>query len=360
MSTKISVYTALFNHESFIHDCLNSALNQTLTPSEIIVLDDASTDNSLGVLEPINNPLIKTIVENNNLGGANTSKGLEACKGDFIALLNSDDVWAPEKLEKQLNYIEQSTNIGAVFTHICAIDESGTPWSKNTLSHQKAFDATNRSRHHWLRYFFLHGNPFCASSAFIRKECIDKSGSFNGSYIQLQDLDMWIRIALEGYNLYVIEEPLTYYRIMKNADNMSSGQLGNRATYSFEYAKILRNFWSISSLEDLTRIFPDINIAEEADNSLILFYLAQYAVKQPTIHHQLFALESMSIWGGGYDAMNLAYRCHGFDFSAYRDFLARGPIRTLSRLSLRHNINSLALKVLPNSVYKRLKKAYSK
>ncbi len=355
MTPKISVFTALFNHERFINECLGSALNQTLSPSEIIVLDDASTDSSLEVLQSTSHPLIITIAEKSNFGGANTSKGLGICNSDFIALLNSDDAWAPEKLQKQLSYITSSSEIGVVFTHIYAIDESGTLWANSSQSHLKAFNITNRSRYDWLRHFFIHGNPFCASSALIRKECLDKSGSFNGSYIQLQDLDMWIRIALDGYNLCVIEEPLTYYRIMRNASNLSSGHSGARATNSFEYAKILRNYWRIPSLEELNRIFPNIHVDDGADDSLVLYYLAQYATKLPGIHHKLFALETMSKWGGNHDAMGVAYKCHGFDFSEYRDFFAHGPMRTLSRLTIRHNLNSLAYKFLPTSVYHGLK-----
>jgi len=355
MTTKVSVFTALYNHEAFISECLNSAINQTISPSEIVVLDDASTDNSFEVLSSINHPLIKTISENNNFGGANTSKGLSKCNGDFIALLNSDDAWAPEKLQKQLNCISSFSGIGAIFTHVHAIDESGNTWSNNSLNHLKAFNVTNRSRYDWLRHFFLHGNPFCASSAFIKKECLDKVGSFNGSYIQLQDLDMWIRIALDGYDLCVIEEPLTYYRIMRNGSNMSSGCSAARATNSFEYAKILRHYWRITSLEELTHIFPNLHISDGADDSLVLYYLAQYASTLPSIHHKLFAMETMSKWGGDWEAMDVAYKCHGFDFSKYCDFFAHGPIRALSRMSIRYNLNSLAYKFLPTSVYQGLK-----
>jgi len=355
MHPEISVFTALYNHERYIYECINSALNQTLSPAEIIVLDDASTDNSLEVLQSINQPLIKTVAETNNFGGANTCRGLEECSSEFIAILNSDDAWDSEKLQKQLGYITSSSDIGAVFTHIHAIDESGAHWANGSLSHLKAFNVANRSRYEWLRHFFLHGNPFCASSALIRKECLNETGSFNGSYIQLQDLDMWMRIALDGYNLYVVEEPLTYYRIMRNGGNMSSAHSGARATNSFEYAKILRNYWKIQSLEELIKIFPDLHIAEGADDSLVLYYLALYSIKLPNIHHKLFALETMSKWGGDRDALDVAYKCHGFDFSEYRNFFTHGPIRALSRLTLHHNLNSLAFKFLPTSVYQGLR-----
>lgn len=355
MTSEISVLTTLFNHERYIKDALQSALAQTLPPSEIIVLDDASTDNSLKAARSVGHPAIRVLSEKCNLGGPNTMKGLSACKGELIAILNSDDVWAPGKLEKQSSHLASSPQTGAIFTHIRTIDESGAPWTSNSHRHQQAFGAKNRSRHEWLRHFFLVGNPFCASSALIRKECFDRLGPLDGSYIQLQDLDMWIRVAIAGYDLHVIEEPLTYYRVMRDGNNMSSSRSGTRATNSFEYAKILRNYWKLTSLQELMHVFPELNVADRADDSLTLFYLAQYAAKQPSLHHRLFALETMSRWGGNLEAMSLAYECHGFDFSEYRDFFAHGPIRRLLRLSISHQMNSLAMRILPYAVYQKVK-----
>lgn len=354
MTSKISVLTTLFNHERYIEVALHSALAQTLFPSEIIVLDDASTDSSLKVAGSVSHPIIQVLSEKYNLGGPNTIKGLRACKGDLIAILNSDDVWAPGKLNEQFSHMTSSPQTGVVFTHVKTIDESGTPWTSNSDRYQQVFQVANRSRYEWLRHFFLVGNPFCASSALIRKECFDKLGPLDGRYIQLQDLDMWIRVAIAGYDLHVIEEPLTYYRVMRNGSNMSSGYSGTRATNSFEYARTLRNYWSLT-LQELISVFPEIEVADKADDSLTLFYLAQYSAMQPSLHHRLFALETMSEWGGNLEAMSLAHECHGFDFSEYRNFFVQGPFRQLLRLSIRHQINGLAMRILPYAIYQRVK-----
>ena len=108
-------------------------------------------------------------------------------------------------------------------------------------------------------------------------------------------------------------------------------------------------------MQELARVFPEISIADKADDSMTLFYLAQYAAKQPSLHHRLFALETMSVWGGSIEAMNLACECHGFNFSEYRNFFARGPIRQLLRLSVRYQINDLATKILPYALFQRMK-----
>lgn len=355
MALEISVLISLFNHEHYIADALGSALAQSLPPTEIIVLDDASTDGSLNAARSVANPIIRVLDEELNLGGPNTVKALQACRGDLVAVLNSDDMWAPEKLQLQHDCLATSPETGAVFTHVRIIDESGDCWNQDAHPFQQVFATKNRSRHEWLRHFFLVGNPFCASSALIRKKCFDHLGPFDARFIQLQDMEMWIRVAIAGYELQVIERPLTYYRVMRDGRNMSTGYSGARATNSFEYAKILRNYWQLASLNELLKIFPEIDVSKKADDSLVLFYLARFAAQLPGLHHRLFALETMSKWGGDYDAMRLAWECHGFDFRAYQNFFANGPFRKILRYDLRYQLNNLALRLLPNSAYQAVK-----
>lgn len=351
----VSVFTTLYNHERFIGQALQSALNQTFMPTEVIVMDDASTDGSVRAARAIDHPLIRVFDEKYNLGGANTVRGLSLCTGDFIAVLNSDDAWEVGKLEKQYGMMSALPNAGAVFTHVNVIDECGVQLNRNADGVQHNFNFRNRTRHEWLRYLFLDGNPFCASSAFVRRRCFDELGPLNGGYVQLQDMDMWIRIAIAGYDLHIIEEPLTYYRIMRNGSNLSSAHSGALATNLFEGAKILRHFWHLSSLEELSRVFPEMEIHDKADDSLTHFYLAQYASRLPGLHHRLFALETMSRWGGDSKAMNLARECHGFDFSQYRRFFSTGPIRQLLGLSIRYQLSRFAKMVIPPAAYQRVK-----
>lgn len=356
----ISVFITLYNHERFIRRTIQSALNQTLSPYEIIVVDDASTDDSLCAARSVVHSSIHVFREKHNLGGSNTVKGLSRCKGQFVAILNSDDAWESEKLSKQFAIMSSLQTVCAVFTHITAIDEHGVPWDFGTHQLQQNFNISNRTRHEWLRHFFLNGNPFCASSAFIRKQCLEEVGSINGSYIQLQDFDMWVRLAIAGYDLHVIEEPLTRYRVMRNGTNMSTDNVGARATNTFEYAMTLRHFWRLSSLNELTRVFPEIPVHNKADDSLILFYLARYAASLPSLHHRMFALETMFRWGGDPDSMELARECHGFGFREYRHFCSSGPIRQMLRFNIRHQLNRFFMSIMPYSIYQQIKVRLSK
>lgn len=352
---KISVFTTLYNHERYIEFALRSALRQTLPPAEIVVVDDASSDDSVRVARSIDHPLIRVLVQKQNLGGANTVKPLALCKGQFVAILNSDDAWEAAKLDKQSRVMLSRQNVGVVFTHIKAIDEYGVQWANGSHQLQQKFGARNRTRHEWLRYFFLNGNPFCASSALVRKECLDDVGPFNGSHVQLQDFDMWVRLAIGGYDIHIIEEPLTYYRVMKKGTNMSTADAGARASNTLEYAMTLRHFWRLPSLNDLICVFPEIQVHDKANDSLTLFYLARHAALLPGVHHRLFALETMFKWGGNQDAMGLAQDCHGFGFADYRNFISNGPIRQMLKCSIRYQINRFAMSVMPYSMYQRIK-----
>ena len=357
---RISVFTTLYNHEKFIKHTLQSALHQTLTPDEIIVVDDASTDHSLLAARAVEHPSVYVLEEKHNLGGANTAKGLGFCKGQFIASLNSDDAWEAEKLDKQFRLMSSLQNVGAVFTHITAIDEHGVPWASGTHQLQQTFNVRNRTRHEWLRWFFHNGNPFCASSAFVRKKFLEEVGLLNGSYIQLQDFDMWVRLAIAGYDLRVIEEPLTSYRVMRAGTNMSTDNVCARSTNAFEYATTLRHFWRLPSLNELTLVFPNMQVHSRADDSLTLYYLARYAASLPGLHHRLFALETMFRWGGNPGAMELACECHGFGFPEYRRFFSTGPIRQMLNFNMRHQLNRVFMGAMPYSTYQHIKTRIAK
>jgi hypothetical protein len=269
------------------------------------------------------------------------------CHGEFVAILNSDDTWHEEKLQKQASYMEDHPKCGAVFTHAKLIDERGITWNEGSNSLQLVFQPANRDRYGWLRHFFLRGNVFCTSSAMIRRECLDRVGLLDGRYVQLQDFDMWLRMAIAGYDLHVLEEQLTNYRAMRNNSNLSAPTIAARSIYLFEFARILRNFWNIKTLSELQSIFPEMTISVEADDSLVLFYLAHHAAAQWTIPHQLFAIETMSRWGGDMHSMSLAHKCHGFGGVEYRNFLSHKRFRDLLRRKGRALLSVMLNSVVP-------------
>jgi len=351
---RISVLTTLYNHDRYIRETIMSALGQTTPPDEIIVIDDASTDNSVSVASAISHPSIHLTRQPNNLGGATTMKGLLACTGDFIAILNSDDYWHSHKLQKQMEYMQTHPDCGAAFTRVTLVDEEGRYFGRNSHPLQSIFLADNRNRTSWLRHMFGKSNPFCASSALIRKDCLNKLGPLDGRYIQLQDLEMWLRIAINGYDLHILEDELTYYRVVKNSANMSTNNRTNRLINAYEYTKLLRHFWQIRTLKELSSIFQEITIHNNANDLLTLFYLAWFASSQGSVHHLQFAVDTMFEWGANESAMNMAYNCHGFSHADYRKFIAQNPLASIDEHTLSRRVKSLAREIIPHRIYHAL------
>lgn len=356
---RISVLTTLYNHERYIRSTLESALAQTLPPDEVVVMDDASTDASVEAARSVAHPSIRILAETRNLGGPNTMLGLQACTGEYVAILNSDDCWTPDKLAKQVAHLERHPECGAVFTHARIIDETGTPWSDGASRHAQIFNVPNRSRTAWLNHLFHRGNAFCASSALIRRRCIDLLGGLDGRYIQMQDFDLWLRIALDGWGLHLIEEPLTLYRVSRVGTNMSSGGQGARAIHGFEFAKALRGFWKLNKLELLAEIFPNMDIPAGATDSLSQFYLARYAAQLDSLPHRILAVETMHQWGGHISAMRLAHDLHGFTHSDYRNFIATHPYGKLGNTGLKGQLRNLAERFLPYHAQQWIKARFS-
>ncbi|HZR02054.1 MAG TPA: glycosyltransferase [Burkholderiales bacterium] len=322
----ISVLVTLYNHQNYIQEAIESALEQTLPPYEVIVIDDHSSDRSLEVVKRIKHPALRILAEPYNLGGQTTVKGVRNCRGDYVAILNSDDVWDSHKLERQMLHLRKHPGCGAVFTHSVLIDEHGGRWRDGSHHLQQVFQVKNRSRPEWLRYFFDNGNAFCASSAMIRAECFRRLGPLDGRYIQLQDFEMWVRIAASGYDLHIVPEPLTYYRVARKGTNLSSSTRPVRIRQTYEYALLLRNLWRIRGIAELMEVFPEEALLSRADDTLFKFCLAMIAGRRPSAHHRQFAVDCMFDAAGEQGCMALAAERFGFTHKAYREFMARNPI----------------------------------
>ncbi len=127
---KISIAICTYNGEKYIAEQINSILNQTLKPDEIIVCDDRSTDNTIKILEEIRQKSsvpVSIFINEKNLGVTkNFHKAIALCKSEYVALSDQDDVWLPEKLEKMVGFLEDTSNrkINVVFTDMLLVDDN--------------------------------------------------------------------------------------------------------------------------------------------------------------------------------------------------------------------------------------------
>lgn len=252
---KISVLLTSYNYEAFLAESVQSVLSQTFTDFELIVVDDCSTDSSVEILKSFDDPRLKIVSNKRNMG-QEYAFGLinDLASGEYIAIADADCRWLPEKLEKQVEYIDNHPDCGAVFTKANFIDENG---HTNTTAEAVAFnlfDQKNRTRQEWLRRFFYEGNCLCNPSALIRREAYKECYSTANGMWTLQDMYKWVRLFFK-YEIFILDDCLTDVRL--HGKNMSGPfSAKNHMRLSNEMYQIYNCFYSISPA-DFAIAFPD-------------------------------------------------------------------------------------------------------
>lgn len=204
---RVSVLLTCFNHVDYIAEAYESIQNQTLQDLEIIAIDDGSTDGTREWLQK--NAKNCTIIFNeSNLGTyASLNVGLKNASGEFIAILNDDDVWESQKLESQLVLFDDNSAIGLVHTNGVFIDSVGKVREGSPLG----FDFPRTECGDVLAPL-IYANKIIASAVLVRKKCFDTLGCFDERYFGSGDWQMWLRIA-QRYDVGYVDEKLTRYRI---------------------------------------------------------------------------------------------------------------------------------------------------
>jgi glycosyltransferase involved in cell wall biosynthesis len=229
---------ANFNSSKFISQTIESVISQTYINWEFIIIDDCSTDNSREIIDSYHDDRIKKIYLDHHehmVYGFNL--GISHSTGDYLARIDNDDTWEPEKLEKQIIYMEANRDCGACFTLVNVIDEFRRILTEKDTDRVRIFNTGNRNQTDWLRYFYFNGSCLCHTTVMIKREIINSVGLYNYSLVQLQDFDLWVRIA-KKYPIYVIQERLVNYRwLVRSNGNASAPSLyvSRRSNYEFHY-----------------------------------------------------------------------------------------------------------------------------
>jgi teichuronic acid biosynthesis glycosyltransferase TuaG len=202
----VSVIIPVYNAEKYIGKTLESALNQTYRNVEIVLVDDCSKDNSRQVIESYTakyNNVIYHLNEKNGGAAVARNTALQIAKGRYVAFLDSDDLWYPNKIERQLGLMKQK-NAAICYTSIEMIDE----YDKLVKGKRNVLDKVD--------YKFLLKNTMIATSTVI----IDRhlTGSFQMPLIRSgQDYATWLKLMRNGTVAYGINEVLVKYRKCENS-----------------------------------------------------------------------------------------------------------------------------------------------
>ncbi len=217
----VSVIIPVYNVKETLREALTSVLTQTYASLEIIIVDDGSTDNSLAVIENIDDPRIQIHHQENRGLAAARNAGIHQAQGEFIAFLDSDDLWQPEKIEKQVTQLLSHPEVGVSFTRSEFITAEGLPIG--TYTNAKWTDITALD-------IALTNPPSNGSTVLIRRKTLDdivllgagpQPQYFDEQLRHCEDIECWLRIALlTSWQFEGLPEPLTLYRM--NANGLSA------------------------------------------------------------------------------------------------------------------------------------------
>jgi len=223
---KVSVIIPAYNSCKYIQETIDSVINQTFQDFEIIIVDDGSVDNTKELIQAYidrHPDKIRYIYQKNQGPAAARNTGIKASESKFIALLDSDDKWLPERLEHCVRALESDERVGLVHTNIMKIREDGQ--SIGVLDRQKQFLSG-----HIFNYLLNRKAHILSPTVLFRRECCNKVGLFDEHKIciGLEDREMWLRIARE-YKILYIDKVLAYYRVSesslsRNRENMMKGR----------------------------------------------------------------------------------------------------------------------------------------
>lgn len=201
---EVSVIIPAYNCEKFIKETIGSALSQTYQNFELIIIDDGSRDNTKKIVENFNDSRIVYIYQGNSGVSVARNNGILKAKGKYIALLDHDDLWLPEKLEKQILLFDFNNKVGIVYSDSYLINSKGKIIGS-------IFQYSRPYRGNVLPQLFLDNFIPCLTTV-IRRDVFEKIGFFNPKFSICEEYDLFLRIA-EKYEMDFIKLPLSKYRV---------------------------------------------------------------------------------------------------------------------------------------------------
>lgn len=244
----VSVITPVYNAEKFLENTLFSVINQTYRNIEIILVDDCSKDNSAEIINRYTSEQIKIVyyLQDMNKGaGAARNKALELAKGQYVAFLDSDDVWLPQKIERQI-VIMKEKETGFSYAAIEMIDEDGKQIKPKR--HIKEVCDYN---------YLLHNTIIATSSVVIDRSIL---GDFRMPLRRGgQDYATWLMLLRNGEVAYGINEVLCQYRVVSGS--LSSNKL-----------KSIKQVWEIQTQDEkIGKVSATLNVSHFILNALMKY-----------------------------------------------------------------------------------------
>lgn len=316
---KVSVIILVYQSEAYIAAAIHSVLAQTYKNFEILIIDDGSPDRSVEICQQFNDPRIRIIRQENRGVPAARNTGIRHARGEYIAFLDGDDLWLPQKLEKQIAHLESSPFVGVSFCRSKFVDENGKCLGTYQMPKLKGINLS----------YLLRCNPIGNGSAgVIRRKVLEDikfmhqhHGNFENCYFDEQfraggETDFLLRILIQTkWRIEGVPAALTLYRV--NSNGMT--------------ANLLKRLEFASQEVEKTRLYaPELNLSwSGAIEAYYIRYLARSAIR----------------FREGKIAVKLIYQA----LATYWQMLIEEPYRTVSNLVAAH-----LLLLLPQKLYNRI------
>lgn len=224
----VAVLLPVYNAGKFLRECLDSVLAQTFTDFELVACDDASTDDSLSILDEYakRDRRVRVLKNPENLGIASTRNRLFAAipeDREYIALMDSDDVCFPDRLERQLEFLENHPEVGGVGSSLEIIDENSRCTGFRSYP---AFPAE-------IRRVMPLRNVIAQPSMMLRRKAVADIGGYDPECVCCSDYEYWLRM-LEKYDFANLREPVLRYRMSSTQLKQSKLKLSLRTTLKLQ------------------------------------------------------------------------------------------------------------------------------
>lgn len=226
----VSVVMATFNEPAdIIKKSIESILNQTFSEFELIIIDDSTNLETKQVIDSfLTDGRVRVIRGEERIGFAKgLNIGFSQAKGRFIARMDGDDISMENRLELQVNYLKKHPNISVVGGSMYIIDEN-----EQIISHRKYPTSGFIFKIH-----STYRNPLAHPTVMLRQECVEKGFLYDESFTMAEDLELWLRLQKNGFNLANMKNFLLKYRIL--------GDLSSKRTndnWSFNHKARVKNF----------------------------------------------------------------------------------------------------------------------
>lgn len=212
---QVDVVIPAYNAARWLPEAIRSALGQTRPPTRVIVVDDGSEDETSAVLRTFRGEVVSLHHAKNRGLPAARNTGILAGSSELLAFLDADDVWAREKLEKQLPEFDGPDPPGLSYTSLFDCDAELRP-----LGPPRPFQ--RRVRRDVFCELYLQAFPIPPSTVIVRRRVFDACGLFDESMLKAQDLEFWLRVAMR-FTVSCLPEPLCYRRANAQSITMAAG-----------------------------------------------------------------------------------------------------------------------------------------